>query len=208
MFPRYPTNDAANGHLPNAIIACELILIGFVRLVPAANLVYLFGGKFGIAVFLAGACALRVSTHSVSLAARRASLFFHVVGVYLMRSKKEMRSVYTKLVIARMADKLTARVGLVLDKVRDAVRTVIYLTFSESPVAARHSALRQPRPASIRVVDGDLRPKAGNVLQGKNGKLTILNRHDVTSGVGCFVLGPRECFEHLRGLLILPQVAP
>lgn len=175
-------------------------------IVLAAYAEDLLGGEFGVSVFLAGACAFWVLAHPVPIACRRSRLTLHVISVYLMRSQKQVRSVYAQPVITRVAYESVSGINAVLDEIRNAVCAVFNFTFGELSVPARHASAWQPQPAVIRAARSHFRPKASNVLRGESGKLTILNRHDVTSDTGYFLLGPRECFEHPRGLLILPQV--
>lgn len=204
---RHPSNNAADCHLPDVKAFCQLVLIRFARVVGTANLPNLGVGEFRIPVFLAGTSAFRVCSHTVPVAARGSRLSLHVVSVYLMRSQEQVRSVHAKFVVAGVAHKLVTGVETVLDKVRNAVCAVVDLALGELTITARHPAFWQPQPALVRAEFEHLRPKPSYVLRRENRKNTILYRHGVTSDTGCFVLGPRRCLEHLRGLPILPQVA-
>lgn len=160
LFPRLVSYDGANLKARYVEQLREFSIPQLSLTVYLSNLINLLFCKFGSTAFFS--CGLSAFCVSIN----------HVFGV---RSKPQMRRIYTKSIVTSMTNKFTLRYFSVMQYVRNAMSKHKLSIYSYRPVSSRITGSR-PLPASIRLID--VAPKCINLFSSE---------HSLPFSGGCIV---------------------
>jgi len=176
MFPLFSKSDVRYGRLGDSVLLGDGALRDIARVAKSANL-----NNLGLSQFLGAAVHVRSS-------------FLPILSVHLLRPLIEMGRIATGCPVASVADVQRRPVTICPEEGQSMGRvcaSIIPRPEAGTSVPVSGSCFG-PCPAfAFRALAGGLiyvTPKTFNLLRGKLRRVYSNFNHDVTSGIGCFVV--------------------